>query len=104
MSCTGVKLLTTATPIFNENGEIEYIIENVRDITEGHGLKEELEVSRDFLAEVTDYVVRQRTEEFTIRNFVAKKQYYAGDYQKSWRIAEVNSMSLSPVRAVRERE
>ena len=33
MSCTGGKLLTTATPIFNENGEIEYIIENVRDIT-----------------------------------------------------------------------
>lgn len=94
MSCTGVKLLTTATPIFNENGEIEYIIENVRDITEGHGLKEELEVSRDFLAEVTDYVVRQRTEEFTIRNFVAKSDIMQEIIKKSWRIAEVNSNVL----------
>lgn len=94
MSCTGVKLLTTATPVFDEYGQIEYIIENVRDVSEGHGLKEELEASRDFLAEVTEYVVKQRINEFTIRNFVANSDVMQEIIKKSWRIAEVNSNVL----------
>lgn len=94
MSCTGIKLLTTATPVFDKYGEIEYIIENVRDISESNGLQEELESSRDFLAEVTEYVVKQRINEFTIRNFVANSDVMQEIIKKSWRIAEVNSNVL----------
>ena len=40
---TGKTLIITAIPIFDSNGDIEYIMENVRDITELNEIKHELE-------------------------------------------------------------
>lgn len=39
---TGKKLVLTATPIFDKNGEIEFIVENTRDITELNQIKNKL--------------------------------------------------------------
>lgn len=39
---TGKKLVLTATPIFDDNGEIEFIVENTRDITELNQIKNKL--------------------------------------------------------------
>lgn len=41
-TATGRKLIITATPFFDENGEIEFIVENCRDITELAKIKDEL--------------------------------------------------------------
>lgn len=45
-SKTGIKLIITATPLFDKNGDIEYIIENCRDITELNNIKDKLESSK----------------------------------------------------------
>ncbi|WP_255643352.1 hypothetical protein [Clostridioides sp. ZZV15-6383] len=39
-------MIITATPLFDENGDIEYIIENCRDITELNNIKDKLESSK----------------------------------------------------------
>ncbi|MEG0051075.1 MAG: sigma 54-interacting transcriptional regulator [Terrisporobacter sp.] len=39
----GKQLILTATPIFDKSGEIEYIVENTRDITELNQIKNKLE-------------------------------------------------------------
>ncbi|MGS2652929.1 sigma-54 interaction domain-containing protein [Clostridioides difficile] len=40
---TGKKLIITATPIFDENGNLEFTVENCRDITELNNIKNKLE-------------------------------------------------------------
>ncbi|MDV9595192.1 sigma 54-interacting transcriptional regulator [Clostridioides difficile] len=40
---TGKKLIITATPIFDENGHLEFTVENCRDITELNNIKNKLE-------------------------------------------------------------
>lgn len=42
---TGKNLLITATPVFSNNGEIEYVVENVRDITELNRIKTKLQTT-----------------------------------------------------------
>ena len=42
---TGKNLLITATPVFSSNGEIEYVVENVRDITELNKIKTKLQTT-----------------------------------------------------------
>ena len=42
---TGKNLLITATPVFSNNGEIEYVVENVRDITELNKIKTKLQTT-----------------------------------------------------------
>ena len=42
ITTSGKKLILTATPIFDDNGEIEYIVENSRDITELNNIKNDL--------------------------------------------------------------
>ncbi|MCO5387351.1 MAG: hypothetical protein NHB14_18065 [Desulfosporosinus sp.] len=48
-TCTGKTLLTTATPVFDSEGNIELIIENSRDVTESEGMKHELDKSIQLL-------------------------------------------------------
>lgn len=43
---TGKTLILTAAPVFDKNGNIEYIVENVRDITELNRIKSMLEDSQ----------------------------------------------------------
>ncbi|MCC0666905.1 sigma 54-interacting transcriptional regulator [Clostridioides sp. ZZV14-6153] len=40
---TGKKLIITASPVFDENGELEFTVENCRDITELNNIKNKLE-------------------------------------------------------------
>ncbi|MDI7815016.1 sigma 54-interacting transcriptional regulator [Clostridioides difficile] len=43
---TGKKLIITATPVFDENGNLEFTVENCRDITELNNIKNKLEDTR----------------------------------------------------------
>ncbi|MDP4127506.1 MAG: PAS domain-containing protein, partial [Bacillota bacterium] len=44
---TGKKLIVTATPIFNDNNELELIVMNGRDMTELESLKSDLEKTKN---------------------------------------------------------
>lgn len=41
---TGKTLILTATPVFDENGDIEFIVENSRDISELNSIKEKIKL------------------------------------------------------------
>ena len=48
----GEKILTTATPVLNENNDIEMIVYNVRDVAQLESVKQGLELTRELLEEI----------------------------------------------------
>jgi len=64
----GIDVLTTGTPITDENGQLRWVVLNVRDITELIELKEKLErekrISRSFKEEISALRAKCSTETF----------------------------------------
>ncbi|MEH0019033.1 MAG: sigma 54-interacting transcriptional regulator [Desulfobacter sp.] len=48
----GEKILTTATPVLDENGDIEIIVYNVRDVAQLESVKQDLALTRELLREI----------------------------------------------------
>ncbi len=94
LSCTGITMLTTATPVFDKNGDVEFVIENVRNITDGCGLKEEEKQTKEFLNTMAESFEEEKTDEFTIENYIARSKVMRDIIKMSWRIASVNSNVL----------
>lgn len=59
---TGKRVLITGNPIFNEQGEIERVVTNVRDITELLKLKQELDDKEGQAARYQNELVQLRSE------------------------------------------
>jgi len=93
-TCTGKTLLTTATPIFDEEGNVEYVIENARDITESTGLKIELAKSQELLERYQLEVETLRKKEMNIPEFVTKSRKMGNLMDLVQRISEVDSTVL----------
>ncbi len=93
-TCTGKTLLTTATPIFDNDGKIEYIVENSRDITESEGIKHELEISKKLLKRYKDEVEILRRKEMSIPNLMCKNKKMESILDLTRRIAAVDSIVL----------
>ncbi|AET67275.1 PAS domain S-box [Desulfosporosinus orientis DSM 765] len=93
-TCTGKTLLTTATPIFDEDGNIEMIIENSRDVTESEGIRHELEKSTQLLKRYKKEVAVLREKETKIPEFVCKSSKMESLLKLVRRIASVNSTVL----------
>lgn len=47
---TGKTLIITATPVFDENGDIEFIVENSRDISELNSIKEKIKLYKNTIS------------------------------------------------------
>lgn len=94
ISCTGVTMLTTASPVFNHKGEVDYVIENIRNITKGCGILEELEESEAFFQKIEATLDDRDMEELVIDNFVAHSDVMQDIIKMSRRIAAVNSNVL----------
>lgn len=94
LSCTGVTMLTTASPVFNQQGEVDYIIENVRNVTPGAGIGQEIEDSQSFFKEIEESIESADKEELTIENFVAQSREMQAIIKMAWRISAVNSNVL----------
>ncbi len=94
LSCTGVTMLTTASPVFDNHGKVNYIIENVRNITPGSGINHEIIESQNFFNQMDDVINDANVEELTIKNFIAESQEMQEIIKMSRRIAEVNSNVL----------
>lgn len=93
-TCTGKTLLTTATPIFDTDGNIELIIENSRDVTESEGIKHELDKSIQLLKRYRKEVEVLREKETKIPEFVCKSSKMESLLALVERIAAVNSTVL----------
>lgn len=91
---TGKSLLTTATPIFNKSGKLEYVIENARDITESTGLKLELAQSQKLLDRYQMEVEVLRKKEMDIPDFITKSIQMGNLLDLVHRISQVDSTVL----------
>lgn len=91
---TGKTLLTTATPIFDEDGNIEFIVENSRDITEHEGIKHELEKSKRMLKRYKQEVEVLRKKEMSIPDLMYKSKKMDGLLRLARRVAQVDSVVL----------
>ncbi len=93
-TCLGKTLLTTATPLYDDNGKIIMIIENSRDITESEGIRHELEVSKKLLNKYKLEVEELRKKELETTEFIFKSKMMTNIMDLTLRIAKINSTVL----------
>jgi PAS domain S-box-containing protein len=62
----GKEVLATGSPVYNEQGEIEYIVTNIRDISELNRLKLELQQSKaltqKFINEIKEFKMKEKMQ------------------------------------------
>lgn len=92
-TCLGKTLLTTATPVYGDDGKIIMIIENARDITESKGISHELEVSRRKLEKYKLEVEELRKKDMD-NEFVYKSKSMTNLMTLASRVAGINSTVL----------
>ncbi len=90
----GKTLLTTATPIYDEHGNIELIVENSRDISEVEGIKHELELSKKLLKRYKSEVEELRKKETDVPGFIYNSKKMQNIVELALRIAKINSTVL----------
>lgn len=93
-TCTGKTLLTTATPVFDSEGNIELIIENSRDVTEAEGMKHELDKSIELLKRYKMEVEVLRKKEMSIPEYICQSPKMEALLKLVRRISAVNSTVL----------
>lgn len=93
-TCTGKTLLTTATPILDSEGNIDFIVENSRDITETEGIKNELAKSLKVLKRYKQEVEVFRKKQMNIPELVHKSKKMEGILELAQRVAAVDSTVL----------
>lgn len=93
-TCTGKTLLTTATPIFDNHGHLDMVIENSRDITESEGIKAELEKSMQAMRRYKSEIDVLRKKELAIPDLMCESKKMEYIMELALRIAAVDSPVL----------
>ncbi len=91
---TGKTLLTTATPIWDEDGNLELVVENSRDITETQGIRYELDKSMQMLKKYKHEVEVLRKKELLNPDFICQSKKMTDLLELAQRIAAVESTVL----------
>lgn len=66
----GRKLVVTATPVFNEKGDLELIVQNCRDITQIENVKKNLEETQQLVLKYKQEVQELRKKELNMEDVV----------------------------------
>lgn len=90
----GKKLLVTATPVFNEEGEIELIVENSRDITQLEAFRQDLENAKELVKRYKGEVEELRKRELNIFGLVAHSEKMKAILELSQHVALADSYVL----------
>lgn len=90
---TGRKLLVTVTPVFNDQGELEMVVENLRDIPKLEEIKTDLEQTKRMLLRYKQEVEELRHKELN-QNFVAQSEAIKDILRLARRIADVDPTVL----------
>ena len=91
---TGKTLLTTATPIWDKEGNLEFVVENSRDITETQGVRYELDKSIQLLKRYKYEVEMLRKKELHHPDFICQSKKMTDLLEMAQRIAGVDSTVL----------
>ena len=79
--------MVTGTPIFNDAGDIELIVTNVRDITELNHLRAELEDSRQLSSRYYQSILEQEELGQMLQNMVVKSKEMIHVIHRSVKVA-----------------
>jgi transcriptional regulator with PAS, ATPase and Fis domain len=84
------KIMATGTPVFDENGDIEQVVVNVRDITELENLKKQLDDIRHYASELQEMHIQQ----FKMDDIVAQSPAMQRILELVTRVSRVESTVL----------
>ncbi len=90
----GQKIMATGTPILNENGDIELVVVNVRDITDLENLKEQLEATMELSKRYASELEEIRLQQLKIDDLVAHSPAMQRVIDLVVRVAQVDSTVL----------
>ncbi|MCO5386035.1 MAG: sigma 54-interacting transcriptional regulator [Desulfosporosinus sp.] len=91
---TGRRIVTTAEPVFSENGDLELIIMNVRDIYQINEVKHDIAQTLELVDKYKEEVELLRRKEFINHNLVARDKAMLDLLELVQRIAPVESNVL----------
>jgi len=91
---TGKRVLITGNPVFNEKGEIERVVTNVRDITELNRLKKQLEETKELTQRYHMELQELRNKQQELDGIVAKSTEMRKTIEMAEKVAKVDSTVL----------
>lgn len=87
----GTTLLVTATPVFDEQGNLEMVVQNSRDITQLEKVKQELENARRLMRGYREEIRQQVFNDLGSHGLVAHSPGFKKIIEVAGQVAEVNS-------------
>lgn len=94
MTCLGIKILSTGTPIFDEKGEIDKILFLSRDITELEQLKYDVEETKKLLGHYEEEITNMHQDELALLNVVTRNSKVLECYHTARKIAKTDANVL----------
>ncbi|MGI5873974.1 MAG: sigma-54 interaction domain-containing protein [Bacillota bacterium] len=94
MTCLGIKILSTGTPIFDEHGEVAMILFLSRDITELEALKYDVEETKKLLGHYEEEIRTMHRDELSLLNVVAQNQTVLDCFHEAKKIAKTEASVL----------
>ena len=92
-SNTGRKLVATVVPVFDDNGDLEMVVENLRDITRLEEIKNDLKETQNALFRYKQEIQKLRHEELH-QDFVVQSEAMKTILKLAKQIAQVDSSVL----------
>ena len=90
VSNTGLKLVATVTPVFDKEGNLEMVVENLRDLPKLEEIKSNLEETQNLLSRYKQEVQTLRQEELH-QDFVVQSKKMKEILKLSQQVAKVDS-------------
>jgi len=91
---TGKKILVTSNPIFNEKGEITFVVSNDRDITELDHLRSQLHETQDLMKRYSAKLSELEITSEDPHSFIFNSKEMKQIYEMAVRVAKVDSTVL----------
>ena len=91
---SGMKVMSSASPIFNENRKIIMVVTNVRDVTQLYEFKEELEKNKILAEKYYTEIAELRAQSLGLHDMIAADEDMLKTIQIAKRVAEVNTTVL----------
>ncbi|MDS0527881.1 sigma 54-interacting transcriptional regulator [Clostridium sp. SHJSY1] len=91
---TGVKVLVSSNPIWDENGKIAMVVTNVRDVTQLYELKEQLQKNKEINKKYVSEIEEMRIQLLDTSEIVAEDHKTIEIIQFANRVAKVDTTIL----------
>jgi PAS domain S-box-containing protein len=91
---SGVKVLVTSNPIFDETGKIVMVVTNVRDVTQLYELKEQLQKNIELTQKYVSEIQEMRVQLLNTSDMVAEDHKTVEIIQLANRVAKVDTTIL----------